>query len=250
MAKATPKKAAKPAAKTTKPGRRPASAKTTKVVKAAAPAKKPAAVKAPLVSKDELRAQLEKAQNTIATLRTKSRDAVRAAKAAAAQIVELEAKVTELEKKVGAQAKPAKPAATAAKPVKQRGRKAAAKADLDVPVKSDAVPVEFLIWHRRSHRPRPPPRIKSYKMLCAGVAEQIWAAPAIPAPSSLPLTPNPRQTASDRPACTTAMQLSPSPAERPAARLLPGEPPASAVHIGTTGHRPSGRQTRIRAWVC
>jgi hypothetical protein len=79
MARAAPKKATKPAAKATKPGR-PAAAKTTKVVKAAAPVKKPAAVKAPVVSKDELRAQLEKAQNTIATLRTKSREAIRAAK--------------------------------------------------------------------------------------------------------------------------------------------------------------------------
>jgi len=136
MAKAAPKKTIKPAAKTTKPGRRPTGAKTTKVVKAAAPAKKPAAVKAPPVSKDELRAQLEKAQNTIATLRAKSREAVRAAKAAAVQIVELEAKVAELEKKVGAQAKPAKPAA-AAKPVKQRGRKAAVTGDADAPVESD-----------------------------------------------------------------------------------------------------------------
>ena len=142
MGKAAPKKTAKPAAKTTKPGRRPTGAKTTKVVKAAAPAKKPAAVKAPLVSKDELRAQLEKARNTIATLRAKSREAVRAAKAAAVQIDELEAKVAELEKKVGAQAKPAKPA-SAAKPVKQRGRKAAVTGDADAPVESDElVPAE------------------------------------------------------------------------------------------------------------
>jgi hypothetical protein len=137
MAKAAPKKAVKPASNATKPGRRPAGAKTNKVVKAGAPVKKPAAVKAPLVSKDELRAQLEKAQNTIATLRTKSREAVRAAKAAAVQIVELETKVAELEKKVGAQAKPAKPAATAAKPVKQRGHKAAVTGDADAPVESD-----------------------------------------------------------------------------------------------------------------
>jgi len=136
MAKAAPKKTVKPAAKAAKPGRRPAGAKTTKVVKAVAPAKKPAAVKAPLVSKDELRAQLEKAQNTIATLRTKSREAVRAAKAAAVQIVELEAKVAELEKKLAAQAKPAKPA-SAAKPVKQRGRKAAVTGDAEAPVESD-----------------------------------------------------------------------------------------------------------------
>ena len=132
MAKAAPKKTPKPAAKATKPGRKPAAAKTTKVVKAVAPLKKPAAVKAPVVSKDELRAQLEKAQNTIATLRTKSREAVKAAKASATQIAELEAKVSQLERKLGSQVKPAKPVEpVAAKPTKQRGRKAAVKSDAD-----------------------------------------------------------------------------------------------------------------------
>ena len=97
MAKAATKKTNKPATKAAKPGRRPAAAKTTKVVKATAPAKKPAAVKAAVVSKDELRAQLEKAQNTIATLRIKSRETVRAAKTSAAQISELEATVAQLE---------------------------------------------------------------------------------------------------------------------------------------------------------
>ncbi|NNM56497.1 hypothetical protein [Acidocella sp.] len=137
MAKAAPKKSTKPAAKTTKPGRKPAAQKTTKAVKAAAPVKKPAAVKAPVVSKDELRAQLEKAQNTIVTLRTKSREAVKAAKVSAAQIAELAATVAQLEKKLGGQAKPAKPEVpAAAKPVKQRGRKTAAKGDV-VPDESD-----------------------------------------------------------------------------------------------------------------
>jgi uncharacterized coiled-coil DUF342 family protein len=142
MAKAAPKKTAKPATKAVKQDRRPAATKTTEVVKAAAPVKKPATVKAAVVSKDELRAQLEKAQNTIATLRTKSREAVRAAKASAAEIDELEAKVALLEKKLAAQTKPTKPAPTAAKPVKQRGRKAAVKADIVVPVESDDMPVE------------------------------------------------------------------------------------------------------------
>jgi hypothetical protein len=136
MARAAPKKATKPAAKATKPGR-PAAAKTTKVVKAAAPVKKPAAVKAPVVSKDELRAQLEKAQNTIATLRTKSREAIRAAKASAAQIAELEATVAQLEKKLASQTKTTKPETAVAKPIKQRGRKAAVKADVDAPAETD-----------------------------------------------------------------------------------------------------------------
>jgi hypothetical protein len=136
MAKAAPKKAAKPATKAAKPGRRPAAAKTTKVVKAAAPVKKPAPVKAPVVSKDELRIQLEKAQNTIATLRTKGREAVRAAKASTAQIAELEAKVAQLEKKSAVQEKPTSPAPTAKKPTKQRGRKATVKADVNVPAES------------------------------------------------------------------------------------------------------------------
>ncbi len=136
MAKAAPKKTAKPAAKAIKPGRKPA-AKTTKVVKAAVPVKKPTAVKAPVMSKDELRVQLEKAQKTIVTLRTKSREAVKAAKTSAAQIAELEATVAQMEKKVAGQVKPAKQAAAAAKPVvKKRGRKAAAKGDV-VPDESD-----------------------------------------------------------------------------------------------------------------
>ena len=136
MAKAATKKSAKPATETTKPGR-PTAAKTTKVVKAAAPVKKPTVAKPPVISKDELRAQLEKAQNTIATLRTKSREAVRVAKASAAQIAELEATVAQLEKKLASQAKPAKLVATSAKSTKQRGRKPAVKADVVVPAESE-----------------------------------------------------------------------------------------------------------------
>jgi len=83
-----------------------------------------------------LRAQLEKAQNTIATLRTKSREAVRAAKAAAAHIAELEAQVAQLEKKIAAETKAAKPESAEAKPTKQRGRKAANKGDTVRPSES------------------------------------------------------------------------------------------------------------------
>ncbi len=44
-----------------------------------------AAVPAPKVSKDELRAQVEKLERSVATLRARSRDAVRAAKQASGQ---------------------------------------------------------------------------------------------------------------------------------------------------------------------
>jgi hypothetical protein len=130
MAKATPKKAIKSTTKAARPGPRSAAAKPAKTIKAAAPIKKPAAAKAPIVSKDELRAQLAKAETTIATLRTKSREAVRAAKAGAAQIAALEAKVAQLEKKQPAQEKPVSPGPVAEKPAK-RGRKAIARPDPD-----------------------------------------------------------------------------------------------------------------------
>jgi hypothetical protein len=135
MAKASPKNAAKPVAKSTRPS--PAAVKTAKTGKAAAPAKAAVAVKAPAVSKDELRAQLEKAQNTIALLRTKSREAVRAAKLAAAQIAEFEAKVAQLENKLTKQEKPAKEAALATKPANQHGRKATGKADVAASAETD-----------------------------------------------------------------------------------------------------------------
>jgi BMFP domain-containing protein YqiC len=143
MAKAALKKTTKPAIAIVKRGRRPSAATAAKVTKTAAPVKKPAPVKAAPISKDELRAQLEKAQNTIATLRTKNREAVRAVKLSAAQIAELEAKVAQLEKKLNAQPKPAKPVAAAAKPAKRQGRKAVETVDVVVPVESeDLAPAE------------------------------------------------------------------------------------------------------------
>ena len=51
-----------------------------------------------MVTKDELRAQVDKLERTIATLRTKNREATRAAKEATARIEELETQVTKLEK--------------------------------------------------------------------------------------------------------------------------------------------------------
>ena len=101
-----------------KPGR-PAKAtipplpKATRATKAAARA--PAAPPAPKVSKDELRAQVGKLEQLVATLRAKSREANKVAKAATGRISELEAHVAQLEKNAAAPAplsepKPTKPA--------------------------------------------------------------------------------------------------------------------------------------------
>ena len=101
--------AAKPAK-----GRRPA------VTPPAATRRKPTAVApAPKVSKDELRAQVEKLERTVATLRARSRDAVRAVKEALAKVEELEARLA------------AKPTATASQPAR-RAPKPPAKADAPV----------------------------------------------------------------------------------------------------------------------
>jgi dsDNA-specific endonuclease/ATPase MutS2 len=78
-----------------------------------------------MVSKEELRSLLEKAQAANITLRAKNRDATRAAKTTAAEIMELTAQIVKLEKKLSTQTKKLeKPEAA---PVK-RGRKAAPKA--------------------------------------------------------------------------------------------------------------------------
>ena len=59
----------------------------------ASPRKLPTASVAPKLSKGELQAQVEKLERTVATLRSRSREAVRAAKQAAARIGELEAQL-------------------------------------------------------------------------------------------------------------------------------------------------------------
>ena len=86
-------------------------AKATKVAVRA-----PATPSASKVSKDELRAQVEKLEQLVAGLRARSREANKAAKAATTKIAELEAKVAQLEKKAARpasmpvrQPKPAKP---------------------------------------------------------------------------------------------------------------------------------------------
>jgi hypothetical protein len=115
-----PKRAAVVAPKSTgRKARRPtvaavpvkASAKVTKV--AAAPKRIACATTLTLkLGKDELRVQLEKLERANATLRAKSREANRTAKAATVRIAELEEIVARLEQK----ATPAKVERTAAKP--------------------------------------------------------------------------------------------------------------------------------------
>ena len=83
---------------------KPASASRVVKTRQPAPAKpattrsKPAAASSvPKISKDELRAQVEKLERTVATLRARSRDAVRAAKQSSARIEELEAQLARKE---------------------------------------------------------------------------------------------------------------------------------------------------------
>jgi hypothetical protein len=100
IAKAT-KPPAKSAATKRKPGR-PAAVRPLAPVKptkqAAAPKRVPVtAPSAPKVSKEELRAQVEKLEQSVAALRLKNREANRAAKIAAARIAELEELVMHLE---------------------------------------------------------------------------------------------------------------------------------------------------------
>src|SRR5208282_671988 len=125
-AKATPAK--KPATSGRKPGRpAAATAKTSaKVTKAPAAAPERAAAASPAApkpGKDELRARVEEPERTNATLRTKSREANRAAKMAAARIAELEDQVALLENQP-APPRPPPPAAAAPAPAK-RGPKPA-----------------------------------------------------------------------------------------------------------------------------
>jgi hypothetical protein len=112
--KSTGRKAGRPAAAAVVAAKAPA-----KVTKAAAAPKRAPAAAAPALtlSKDELRVQLEKLERVNATLRAKSREANRTAKAATARIAELEEQVARLERKA-APATPAKVKKTAAKPTR------------------------------------------------------------------------------------------------------------------------------------
>ena len=70
----------------------------------ALPRRGPAALAAaPKVSKDELRAQVEKLERANATLRAKNKEVGRTAKSAAARIAELEDQLARLEKELAAQ---------------------------------------------------------------------------------------------------------------------------------------------------
>jgi hypothetical protein len=97
------RKPGRPAAASTKPAVKGRTSKSARA--AAAPKRTPAALpRAPKLSKDELRAQVEKLERANATLRAKSRETNRAAKSSAARIAELEGEVARWEKKVAAQA--------------------------------------------------------------------------------------------------------------------------------------------------
>jgi hypothetical protein len=110
----------KPSASKRKPGR-PAAVgprPQKKATKPAAVAKRALATAAPApkLSKDGLRAQVEKLERSLASLRMKNREANRTAKTAAARIAELEDQLARLEKNPASQAAPAKRGSTFASP--------------------------------------------------------------------------------------------------------------------------------------
>ena len=84
-----------------KPGRLPKTAAQAALPKGKAAtkpaARKPVALQTPKVSKDELRAQVEKLEGLVAALRARGREANKAAKAETARVTELEAQVARLE---------------------------------------------------------------------------------------------------------------------------------------------------------
>jgi len=109
---------------TRKPGRpAAATAKTSaKVTKTTAAPKHAGAASpaAPKLSKDELRARVEALERANATLRTKSREGGRAAKAAAARVAELEDQVARLEKQAAPPPAPAKGGSKPAAPARSK----------------------------------------------------------------------------------------------------------------------------------
>jgi hypothetical protein len=101
-----------------KPGRlaKPVIAPPPKAIRVTKPTVRPlAAPLTPKVSKDDLRAQVDKLEQLVETLRAKSRESNKAAKAAATRISDLETLVVRLEKQAAAapasapQPAPAKP---------------------------------------------------------------------------------------------------------------------------------------------
>lgn len=121
---------------------------------AAKPASK-AAVTVSKVSKDELRAQGEKLERANGLLRSKNREANRAAKVAAARIAELEGQVADLEKRAAAATTPVQPSETAiGTPVKSgRGKRRDRVID-----PGDAVPPGVAV-----QQPAPPPDAEATK---------------------------------------------------------------------------------------
>ena len=83
----------KPLSRSSQRTPRVAVAKATKPVRLAAPVARAEAV--PKMSKDELRAQVQKLTTSVATLRAKLREATKAAKLAASRITDLEEQVTQ-----------------------------------------------------------------------------------------------------------------------------------------------------------
>jgi hypothetical protein len=110
-AKTTPS-TKKLASKATKPTRVPApvqeGSKKSKPAVTPKQAKSTITAKAPKLSVAELRVQVEKLERTNATLRTKGREAGRAATTATARIAELEGVVASLEKKLAKTSAPEK----------------------------------------------------------------------------------------------------------------------------------------------
>jgi hypothetical protein len=76
------------------------------VVKASVPAKKTRAARAPVISKDELRNQIEKLTMANAALKTKGRETAKALKAAEARIAVLEHQISQIEVKAEIEDKP------------------------------------------------------------------------------------------------------------------------------------------------
>lgn len=132
--KATAKASAVPTRRSAAPQQEMAAPKRTAAVAVSRPS---------VVTKDELRAQVEKLERANATLRAKSREAGRAAKLAAARIEELEAQVTKLERSAIPKEAPARTKAARSKAVtpdpkparSTRGRKPSGNQD-----PGDAVP--------------------------------------------------------------------------------------------------------------
>jgi vancomycin resistance protein YoaR len=107
------------------------------------PPKRITAAPLPKISKDDLRAQVTKLELTVTTLRTKNREANRAAKMIAAKIGELEEHVAQLEKKLASQA-------TAAT------RSAKAPAWRSIPVMPCRRASRSRIRRRWTRKPKPP----------------------------------------------------------------------------------------------